>query len=464
MNPAEQRAAGGPPPGASTSRPTRTRYWVIVFAVTLAVITYIDRVCISQAAPFMRQDLGLTAEQMGWAFSLFFWAYALFEIPSGWWGDRIGARRVLMRVVIWWSLFTAATGWVFNWASLLVTRTLFGAGEAGCFPNLTKAFTTWLPKAERVRAQGIMWLSARWGGAFTPLLVILLLQHLSWRRAFELFGLLGAVWAVCFYFWYRDNPRDRKSVNEAELALLPRPEEVTLGHGKVPWKRFLASPTVWLLWAQYLCLNFGAVFYITWLPTYLQEARGFDLARHPLIAQWPWLANNPQVVKALLAGVPLFFGGLGSLFCGSISAPLARWIGSVVAARRWLAGIGFLGAASCLALSVTIRDPLLAMLAMGVASFCNDLVMPPSWGACMDIGGRLSGTLSGSMNMMGNFGGALAALVIGYVLSWSNHNWNLAIYVAATVYFLGTFCWLRLDPVTPLEPPAGTEHSTPSNA
>jgi ACS family glucarate transporter-like MFS transporter len=240
-------------------------------------------------------------------------------------------------------------------------------------------------------------------------------------------------------------------VNAAELALLPRTEEVTLGHGKVPWRRFFSSPTIWLLWAQYFCLNFGAVFYITWLPTYLQEARGFDLAQHPVLRQWPWLADNPALVKAVLAGVPLFFGGLGSLFCGYLSAPLNRWLGSVAAGRRWLAGIGFWGAASCLALSVTIKDPFLAMLVMGWASFCNDLVMPPSWGACMDVGGRFAGTLSGSMNMMGNFGGGLAALVIGHILLWSHHNWNLALYVAAGVYFLGTFCWLALDPVTPLE-------------
>ncbi len=439
-------------PLASALAPTRVRYWVIVFAVTLAVITYIDRVCISQAAPAMRRELGLTEDQMGWAFSVFFFAYALFEIPSGWWGDRTGARRVLMRVVIWWSCFTAATGWVFNWISLLVTQTLFGAGEAGCFPNLTKAFTTWLPPAERVRAQGFMWLSARWGGAFTPLLVMLILAHVSWRWAFELFGLLGAVWAVLFFLWYRDNPRERTSMNAAELALLPRAEDVTLGHGKVPWRRFFSAPTIWLLWAQYFCLNFGAVFYITWLPTYLHEARGLDLAQHPLLRPWPWLAQNPQWVKAVLAGVPLFFGGLGSLFCGSVSAWVNRRAGSVVAGRRWLAGCGFLGAASCLALSVTIPDPLLAMLVMGLASFCNDLVMPPSWGACMDVGGKFAGTLSGSMNMMGNFGGGLASIVIGYILLWSHHNWNLALYVAAGVYFLGTFCWLGLDPVTPLEP------------
>lgn len=414
--------------------PTRRRLGVIGFAVALAVVTYIDRVCISQAAPAMRADLGLSAAQMGWAFSAFFWAYALFEVPSGWLGDRIGARKVLMRVVIWWSFFTAATGWVFNFGSLLVTRAMFGAGEAGCFPNVTRAFTTWLPRSERLRAQGILWLSARWGGAFTPLLVALLLEHLSWRRTFELFGLLGVVWAVLFYRWYRDDPRLCPGINAAELALLPPTEEVTLGHDKVPWRALVQSRSVWLLCLQFFCLNFGAVFYITWLPTYLREARGMTLTQ-----------------GAVLAGLPLFFGGLGSLFCGFISAPLARWTGSVTAARRWLAGTGFLGAALCLALSAVIPNPWLAMGVMGLASFCNDLVMPPSWGTCMDVGGKSAGTLSGAMNMLGNFGGGVASIVIGYLLLWSQHNWNLALFAAATAYFLGSLCWFALDPVTPLE-------------
>jgi ACS family glucarate transporter-like MFS transporter len=435
----------------SGTRPTCVRYWVIVFAVTLSIITYIDRVCISQAAPLMTKDLGFSSKQMGWAFSVFFWAYALFEVPGGWLGDRIGARKVLMRVVMWWSFFTAATGWVFNLISLLVTRAMFGAGEAGCFPNLTKAFTVWLPKSERIRAQGIMWLSARWGGAFTPFLVVVILEHLSWRRTFELFGLLGIVWAVFFFIWYRDNPRDNKKINEAELAIIPPQQDVVLGHEKIPWGKLLKSKTVWLLWVQFFCLNFGAVFYITWLPTYLQETRGFVLAQHPLIQNVPWLVEHPQFIKALMAGVPLFFGGLGSLFCGSIAAPLARRIGSVKVSRRLLACTGFLGASILLASSVKIKDPFLAILAMGFASFCNDLVMPTSWGACMDIGRKFTGTLSGSMNMMGNFGGGLAAIVIGYILAWTNRDWNVAIYAAAGVYFLGTFCWLIIDPVTPIE-------------
>ena len=380
------------------------------------------------------KDLGFSTKQMGWAFSAFFWAYALFEIPSGWLGDRIGARKVLMRVVMWWSFFTAATGWVFSFISLVITRAMFGAGKPGAIPNLTKAFTVWLPKSERVRAQGLTWLSSRWGGAFTPLLVALILQHISWRHTFGLFGLLGVIWAIFFYIWYRDNPRDNKSINEAELAILPRQQDVVLGHDKIPWGKMVASKTVWLLWFQFVCLNFGAVFYITWLPTYLREGRGMDIT-----------------YGALLAGFPLFFGGLGSLFCGYIAAPLARLLGSTLFARRLLAAVGFFGAASCLAISTFIPNPWLAMVVMGLASFCNDLVMPTSWGACMDIGGKFSGTLSGSMNMMGNFGGGLAAIVIGYILAWSNHNWNAVLYVAAGVYFLGTFCWLVIDPVTPID-------------
>src|SRR5215472_3036700 len=195
----------------SSQTPTHVRYWVIAFAVALAVITYIDRVCISQAAPLITRDLGFSREQMGAVFSAFTLAYALFEIPGGYLGDRMGARRVLMRIVVWWSFFTAATGWAWNYVSLLVTRFMFGAGEAGCFPNLTKVFTTWLPERERVRAQGIMWLSARWGGAFTPPLVAAVMLWLSpdavpehgWRRAFAVFGCLGLAWAVVFYVWFR---------------------------------------------------------------------------------------------------------------------------------------------------------------------------------------------------------------------------------------------------------------------
>ena len=271
---------------ATTERPTRVRYWVIVFAVTLAIITYIDRVSISYAALFIRHDLGLSQSQMGWAFGAFGLAYALFEMPGGYLGDWLGPRNVLLRIVLWWSFFTAATGRAWNLASITTTQFLFGAGEAGCFPNLTKAFTTWLPAREKVRAQGIMWLSARWGGAFTPPLVALVMGFVGWRNAFALFGLVGVLWAVLFYRWYRNDPRDNARLNDAERRLLSHSATLATGHGDVPWGRLVRSRQVWMLCWQYFSLSYGWYFYITWLPTYLREARHVQdhrhgVARHP---------------------------------------------------------------------------------------------------------------------------------------------------------------------------------------
>src|SRR6266704_3005196 len=427
-----------PPPSrlSAAVRPSHARYWVIVFAVTLAVITYIDRVCISKAAPLIRRDLVLTKQQMGYAFSAFGWAYALFEIPGGWMGDLICPRKVLMRVVVMWSAFTAATGWAWNALSLMLCRFCFGIGEAGCFPNLTKAFTIWLPAVERVRAQGIMWLSARWGGAFTPLLVAWVLSMVSWRWAFVSFGSIGLVWALFFYRWFRDHPRNHPSVNAGELRLLADAEKNALAHGSVPWRKLIANRTVWLLWGQYFCMSYGWYFYITWMPTYLSES-------------FPHLSD---MQRTLLNCIPLFFGGLGSIFCGMISAPLARWLGSVARTRRYCGFVGLSAAAVMLVVSFQFKNSLHAVLSVGMASFCNDLAMPGAWGACMDVGGRCAGSLSGSMNMMGNAGGALAPMIVPFVLKAAHNNWNANFWMFAAVYFLGALCWLFIDSVTPLEP------------
>jgi MFS transporter, ACS family, glucarate transporter len=418
----------------ATQAPTRVRYWVIVFAVTLAVITYIDRVSLSAAEKSIREDLGLTHEQMGVVWFCFGIAYALFEIPGGYLGDAIGPRKVLMRIVLWWSFFTAATGRAFSFGSLAVTQFLFGAGEAGCFPNLTKTFTTWLPKNERVRAQGIMWLSARWGGAFTPPLVVWFMQAVGWRYAFQIFGCVGLVWALAFYRWYRNNPLENPKLNAAERELLRESAGRASGHGDVPWAKFASSRQVWMICLQYFCLSYGWYFYITWLPTYLKEAR------HVSIISSGWLSV-----------MPLFFGGLANPLSVWIGGKLARRIGDVAQSRRIMAYIGFSGASAFLLFSTVVDNPVYAMLSIGMASFCNDLVMPGAWGAAMDVGGAHAGSLSGSMNMCGNIGGALCPLIIGYILKWSHSNWNLTFYVSAAIYLMGIVCWKYLDPVTPLE-------------
>ncbi len=416
---------------------------MFAYVITLAIITYIDRVCISQAAPNIRHDLALSETQMGWIFSAFTISYALFEIPAGWMGDRYGPRSVLMKVVLMWSVFTAATGAAWNYLSMVVCRFLFGVGEAGCFPNVTKIFTIWLPSSERVRAQGLLWLSARWGGAFTPLLVAAVLAMVNWRVAFALFGCLGVIWAVGFYRWFRDRPADHPGVNAAELALLDGAERNAPSHAKIPWGRLCSSPTVLLLWLQYFCMSYGWYFYITWLPTYLREARGVSLEK-----------------SAVLAGLPLFFGGIGCFAGGWIAKRLAESSGDVRRARKLVACTGLFAAGAMLVLATRINDPVFAMVALGLASFSNDLAMAPDWAACMDVGGRLAGSLSGSMNMMGNLGGAVGPVVVGYILQSTKvtpsspptlAGWTTAFLVAAAVYVVGAIAWMFIDPVTPLE-------------
>ena len=187
----------------------------------------------------------------------------------------------------------------------------------------------------------------------------------------------------------------------------------------MPWLRLAGSRQVWLLMWQYFCFSYGWYFYITWLPSYLQRGRHLPLDS----AKW-------------LAVLPLFFGGLGSLAGHYAAARLARSGGGVARARRRVASIGFIAGAGFLLLSTRIESPLLAVLAIGVSSFSNDLSMPCSWAAAMDIGGPCAGTLSGAMNMWGNMGGAIAATVNGYLLRWFHGNWNIGFYVSATIYLV----------------------------
>jgi ACS family glucarate transporter-like MFS transporter len=412
---------------------SRARYGVIAFAASVAALTYIDRVCISKAEPFITKEFRLTPEQMGYVFAAFGVGYALFEVPGGWLGDRIGARKVLTRIVLWWSFFTAATGWAWNFSSLMVTRFLFGVGEAGCFPNVARALKTWLPENERVRAQSIVWLSARWGGAFTPFLIAFLLDVMPWRAILYVFGALGIVWSVLFFRRYRDHPRDLKGANQAERALIEGAAGTSAQDaGPTPWKAMAASRTVWLLCLQYLCLAYAWIFYVTWLPKYLVDVLKVD-------GKW----------GAFLNTFPLVLGGIGCIVSGAVLSAVVRWTGNVRLGRRIVGCIGFGAASLLLLLSFYLKNPLWAMVAMGFASFANDFVMPVSWAAAMDVGGRHTGTLSGVMNMASAVGGSAAPILTGRLLG-IHGGWELNFWVSAVVYLLGLCCWLFIDPVTPL--------------
>jgi MFS transporter, ACS family, glucarate transporter len=404
-------------------KPSRARYGVVALAIGLAVLSYIQRVAISQAAGPISHDLHLQKAQLGLVFGAFGLSYALFELPAGLLGDRLGVRRVLLQIVLAWSAFTALTGAAWNLTSLVVIRFLFGAGEAGCFPNLTRMLSVWLPARERVTAQSLMWACTRWGGAATPPLVLAGIALFGWRWAFVAFASLGALWCAVFFFWFKDDPAEHASVNAAEEEMLEASRVLT-SHSAHGEKRgllaVLLTPQVFFLILQYFCFSFVWYFYVTWLPTYLREARG----------QTPGHA-------AALSVLPLLFGGFGSLTTGLAPIRLPR---------RAIAFCGFLGTAILLFAFTHIQAVLPAMLCMGVASFCSDLTMPISWNACVEIGGPYTATVAAAMNMLGNLAGFVAPVVGGLILQRTVGNWNPLIYLMIGAATISALCWLYLDP------------------
>lgn len=415
-------------------RATNVRKSVVVLGVILAFLAFLNRACIGQVAPAMMRDLHLNQMQMGYAFSIFGVTYAIFEIPSGWLCDRVGAKTILLRVVLCWSVFTAATGMAWNYISLLIARLLFGAGEAGCFPSLAKVFSTWLPCDERPIAEGWKAAMARCGAAVAPFLMMVLYVHIGWRLAFVVIGALSLVWAVVFSFWYRDTPREHSRVNHRELMLIGNRESSDQGWAKkIEWKSFLTSRSAWALCLQWFCHYYGFYFYLTWLPTYLQRERGIDLKE-----------------SAILAGLPMLFAGLGTLGSGFAVPHLSAAIGPA-RTRRYVSYLSYSAGALFLVLFTFIKDPVLAILVMSVSSFFVELSTPVTWITAMDLGGDAVGTLTGIMNTLGQLGAVVAPTVIAALLLISGNNWTLTFYVSAFIYGIGAWCWTILDPVTRLD-------------
>ncbi|HEV8345342.1 MAG TPA: MFS transporter [Vicinamibacterales bacterium] len=429
---------------------TRVRGRVLAFAFLLAVVTYLDRVCISAAAPFIMEDLHLSVLQMGVVFSAFTLAYSLFEIPSGWLGDVKGPRRVLTRIVLWWSAFTMLTGAARGLTSLVVIRFLFGAGEAGAFPNIARSFSRWFPVRERGRANGVMFLGSRIGGMLSAPLALLLVARWGWRVSFVVFGALGLVWAAAWYAWYRDQPEDHPDVSSDELAWIRqdrggtrpiqagtqpiegRDQKSPARHTPAtPWRALLTSRNLYAICAMYFAFGYGLYFYFTWLPTYLIRVLGFSL-----------------FAGGLFAALPFLLAGIADLVGGWLTDMLARTRG-LRAGRCYLGCAAFLTCAAFVFLS-TLPVPSIAkavLLAFALAS--ADLALGACWAAPLDIAPDHAGVITGFMNTLGNLGGMVGPLVVGYAVErWG--SWNVAFYATAIVYAGGAAAWLAIDPTKPI--------------
>jgi MFS transporter, ACS family, glucarate transporter len=415
---------------------SRVRYRVLAFAVALAAITYLDRVCIAQTAQMMMRDLRLTKEQMGFVFSSFTIAYALFEMPTGAWGDRIGTRRLLTRIVAWWSCFTIATAAAFSYASLLAVRFLFGMGEAGAFPNVSRTFSRWFPVTERGTAQGIFFAGAHLGGGLTPLLVTALLGCMPWRMVFVAFGAIGFVWAVAWFRWFRDDPALHPDVNQEELELIEAGRAVADSHrlGLSGLVRILSRRNMIALCLMYFTQAYGFYFNITWLPTYLEKARGFS-----------------STELGLLAGLPLILSAVADLVGGLATDRAIRAFGL----RAGRCGIGFaslLLAGTALIAGAAMDAPLLAALLIALAGAADSFLLGAAWGTCLDIAGPHAGLVTGAMNTAGQIGAFLSPIILPHLLKDQHRpeDWALPLFVAGVLFLAGAFCWLIVDPTKPV--------------
>src|SRR5436190_24131029 len=242
------------------------------------MITYLDRACIGTLAPGIIRDLGLTTVQMGYVFTVFQLAYALFEIPTAWWAAREGPRLVPPRIVLWWSCLTAATGAAFSYPVMLAIRFLFGVGEAGAWPCVARTFSRWIPRRERGTVQGIFFAWAHLVGGLTPALVLWLLRFLSWREIFFCFGVVGLVWTAVWLTWFRDDPSEHAGVNAEELRIIVAGRPADVGHSAAVgyWRGLLANKNVVALCVMYMPNAMMFYFCITWLPTYLRQRHGLD--------------------------------------------------------------------------------------------------------------------------------------------------------------------------------------------
>jgi sugar phosphate permease len=416
--------------------PTHIRYRVLGLTVLAYMITYMDRVCISNAVPSIQKEFGFSIVTMGWILSSFQWGYALFQIPSAWMGDRLGPRRALAGIVTLWSLFTSSITLAWNGLSMAVIQFLFGTCESGAFPIATSGLSRWILPAERGAAQGLTHAGSRLGGAITPFLVVLIIGRWGWRAAFICCAGLGIVWAGAWFWYYRDSPAEHASLNDAERELI---ENSLAGDSRrrsrhVPWAKILHSPQMWILSAMYFCYAYILSIYLVWFPKYLNAYRHFDLKQMGFFSS-----------LVLLAGV------LGDITGGALSDFWAKRTGDLRLARRAIGAGGFFLSAACMIPACLLPNPYVSVALSCGAIFGLELTVGVSWAITLDIGAHFAGSVSSVMNTFGNTGGAIGSALSAYlVVAW---GWDAPFLLMAALALTGAILYLRIDAARSLNTP-----------
>lgn len=409
------------------------RIVLVFFTFLLTVLLYVDRASISAAKVDICSDLGLSITDFGWIMAAFTLGYALFQAPSGKLADNYGPRKIISAIVLIWSVLTTATGAAWNYISMLVIRFLFGAGEAGLFPAISKVVYNWFPIKERGIIQGINFSGSRVGAAFAMPLVAWMIIEIGWKYTFLVFGFLGLVVASIWYIIFRDKPEKAIFIGNEEVEYIKKNRQQSSQEAKkpLPFRLIVKSASMWKIMIQYLCSNFTFYFSITWMYTYILER--FNLG---------------VVETGFYTSIPLIGGAIGNWVSGSMVDAIYRR-GNWRLSRSAPAIIGFALSALGMIMVTQVMSPALSVFFMTLAVFGADMTLSPSWAFCIDIGKEDAGVVSGTMNMAGNIGAFVTIIAFPYFFKWTNRYEPFFI-VCSILSIVAIVLWFSLNPTKPI--------------
>ena len=416
---------------------------VMILLYFLILITYLDRLTISLVGVRIKSAFHLSNTQFGWVLSAFVLAYALFEIPSGIMGDRIGQRKVLLRIVIWWSVFTALTGAVNGLTSLIAVRFLFGMGEAGAYPNSCGVISRWMPRSETSRGMSWLGMGAPTGAALAPLIVVPIAIAYGWRAPFFVNGILGLLWVLICWLWFRNHPGEMKGITKEEKELIEKNRNYQKHDFEFGWKQILRNPMLWALFCSYFTLQWGNYFFTAWFPTYLQDGKHF----------------SEQQMKTATTFV--YSTGIFSAFLFGIFSDWMIKIKGAAFTRKFIGMVSSGIFALAIFVSTRSTDHVWVTISFVVSDFCLVIGVLTCFSTCIDIGGDRVSTITGFMNFVGQSGAFLMSIIFGKLVDFT-HNYEIPQYVMMILLFIGGVCWLGVDAskkiigdsVVSIDPPA----------
>jgi sugar phosphate permease len=414
---------------ATQPRRVKTRHIILAVMCLMYFISYIDRVNIAVAGPIIRHEMGLTSGQLGLVFSAFAYPYAVMQIVGGWLADKYGPKRVLTVLSLIWGVATLATGFAGSVAMLVGLRFMLGVGEGGAFPTATRAFTYWMPVAERGFAQGITHSFARLGGAVTPPLVLAVVATGGWRDAFILLGVASLAWTVLYLFVFTNSPEQHRRITPQETAEIGYHvgDCDRAKHCATPWRKLMHR--MWLVTFVDFCYGWLLWVYLTWLPSYLKESRGFDLKQ-----------------LALFTALPLLAGVIGDTLGGTLSDKIFKMTGRLRFARCSVLVVGLGGSLAFLMPMVSTANPVTAVLFLSASFFFLEITNPVLWTLPLDIAGKYAGTAGGMMNTGFGVAGMVSPVVFGYLIETTG-SYNVPFTISACLLAVGMVAALFINPL-----------------